>query len=89
MNEPTLAEIIKDLREEADGWEDLVRHLGAVPDANSQKYPTLMRAAADRLEGLAKLAGAVDYSGGDVTIENVELEGKLLNWLKARERLLK
>lgn len=88
--QPTLAEIVAGLREEAAGCERLHR---AICTEHLQ-FPApsviaLLRAAADRLEGLAKLAGEATLEPMDDIYFRLTLAPGHTDWFAARDRLLK
>ncbi len=87
--QPTLAEIVAGLRKEADGLSRLKQLFdkNLIEDPELEKTKALFTAAADRLEALAKLAGAVDY---DMDDKSVFLDGVTVkDWFDARDRLTK
>lgn len=71
--QPTLAEIVAELRAEAD---------------DTRTTGRFMRHAADRLEALARLAQAVGGNDYDIYTMSVIVDGKRTNWFDARERLV-
>ena len=97
MNEtqttPTLAEIVAGLRKEADQWDRLPDVFGVPPEDEMRKYSTLLRAAADRMEGLAKLAEQIMPIKSDVgTIIGLYLSmfvETYVQWFAERDRLTK
>jgi hypothetical protein len=86
--QPTLAEIVAGLRKE-------IQRLNWQPDVGAREVEAvfdriaMLRAAADRLEALAKLAEAVGRDYCYTYTEHVEADGTWLEWFKARDRLLK